>query len=158
VAVVGVTAALYFVLTVPFGVLSYGDIQFRFAEVLNLLAFVNPVFAPGVILGCFVSNIFSPFAAVDMVVGTLHTAIVMFAIVKTKQLWLACLWPVLLCVIIAVEVMILYIGPPYSIAGFITVTATVLFGEAVVMFAIGFPLFKYGILKNERLVEFIKSL
>jgi len=158
IAVVGMTAAVYFVLTVALAGISYGDIQFRVSEVLNLLAFINPVFAPGIILGCLLANMFSPFAVVDMIVGTVHSAIVMFFVIRTKQLWLACLWPVILCVIIAAEVMVLYVGPPYTPEKFITVTATVLFGEAVVMFCAGYPLFRFGILKNERLVSFLKGI
>ncbi|MDR1663728.1 MAG: QueT transporter family protein [Clostridiales bacterium] len=158
IAVIGVTAALYFALTLAFQGLSYGNIQFRISETLNLLAFVNPVFAPGVILGCLLSNMFSPFAAADMIVGTLESALVMFFVIRTKKLTLACLYPVIGCLIIAVEVMFFYLDPPHTFVQFLLCAASVLFGEAVVMFGAGFPLFKFGILKNEKLTAFLKSL
>jgi uncharacterized membrane protein len=152
------TAALYFVLTVALAGISYGDVQFRVSEIMNLLAFINPVFAPGVVLGCLISNIFSPFAVADMIIGTVESALVMVLVTRTKRLPLACLYPVLGCLIIAAEVMVFYIGPPYTPAAFAFIAASVLFGEAAVMFAVGFPLFKFVILKNEKLVKFLKDI
>jgi uncharacterized membrane protein len=156
--VIGVTAALYFVLTVTLSWISYGDIQFRVSEVMNLLAFVNPIFAPGVVLGCLLSNMFSPFAAADMIVGTLQSAITLFLITRTKKLPLACLYPVVFMLIIAVEVMYFYLEPPHTGTQFLLCALSIMVGEAAVMFGVGLPLFKLGILKNTKLVEFLKSL
>lgn len=158
VAIIGMTAAVYFVLTIALSSLSYGDVQFRISEIMNLLAFINPVFAPGIILGCLLSNIFSPFAVVDMIVGTLESALVMFLIIRTKKLSLACLYPVVGCLIIAVEVMFFYLEPPHTFMQFIFTSLSVLGGEAVVMFGVGYPLFKFVILKNEKLTLFLKNL
>ena len=157
-AVVGITAAMYVALTLSLYMISYGDIQFRIAEVLNLLPFINPVFAPGIILGCLLANIGSPLGAIDMVVGTLQTALVMVLITRTKKLWLACLWPVLGGLIIAGMLVYVLVDIPSTFAGYALTSATVMFGQAVVMFGLGFPLFKFGILKNEKLIKFLKSL
>ncbi|MCL2836010.1 MAG: QueT transporter family protein, partial [Defluviitaleaceae bacterium] len=91
-ALTGITASVYTVLSLFFPYLAYGQIQCRFSEVLNLLAFINPVFAPGIILGCFITNLFSPFP-LDWLFGTLATAAAMFCITRTKRLIIASLWP-----------------------------------------------------------------
>ncbi len=46
--VIGMTAALYFVLTFLCSELAFREVQFRLSEVLCLLGFINPIFAPGV--------------------------------------------------------------------------------------------------------------
>ena len=56
-----IIAGIYASLTISMAPVSYGAIQMRIPEILTLLAFVNPQFAPGLILGCFIANLFSPF-------------------------------------------------------------------------------------------------
>ena len=54
-------AALYAVLGYfgdIFG-LTYGPIQCRFAEALTVLPFVFPAAAPGLVVGCFLTNLLS---------------------------------------------------------------------------------------------------
>ena len=53
----GIVAAVYFVLTLACAGFSYGQIQFRVAEVLVLLCFFRPDFVLGVTLGCFLANL-----------------------------------------------------------------------------------------------------
>ena len=48
-AIIGITAALYAVLTVAIAPIAYGPIQFRFSELMVLLVFINPIFAPGLV-------------------------------------------------------------------------------------------------------------
>jgi len=156
-AVVGLTAAVYYVLTVALAFMAYGDIQFRVSEIMNLLVFINPVFAPGVVLGCFLANLHSPFGPIDWIVGTLHSALSVFLITKTKSLPLACFFPVIGGLIVAA--MLMYVLEiPLSVVGFITVSAIVLLGQAVVMYGAGYPVFKFFIMKNEKLMAFIKGL
>ena len=67
IAIIGITAAVYAVLTIfiPFG---YLGIQCRLSEIMNLLVFFNPIFAPGIVLGCLhCKSIFAdkPFAGLD---------------------------------------------------------------------------------------------
>lgn len=65
-------AALYFVLSLPFGELNYGAINFRISEILILLSLYNKRFVPGLVLGCFLVNTMSDLP-LDMLIGTLQT-------------------------------------------------------------------------------------
>ena len=53
--------------------LSFGAIQFRLSEALNILAAFTPAAIPGLTVGCLLSNISSPFGIVDIVLGTFAT-------------------------------------------------------------------------------------
>ncbi|MBE5859788.1 MAG: QueT transporter family protein [Butyrivibrio sp.] len=70
-------AALYCVLTaIAAGFnLASGAIQVRFSEALCVLPFFTPAAVPGVIVGCFLSNILTGCALPDIIFGTLATAI-----------------------------------------------------------------------------------
>jgi uncharacterized membrane protein len=59
----GIVAAIYFVLCIALSFISYGEIQFRVAELLVLLCFWRPDFIIGVTIGCFLANMqFDPWA------------------------------------------------------------------------------------------------
>ena len=64
-------AAVYAALTIGLAPLSYGPIQVRISEFMTLLAFYNKRFIPGLVIGCFIANIGSPFGLTDMIVGHL---------------------------------------------------------------------------------------
>ena len=70
-------AAIYVVLTMMVAQvnLASGAIQFRISEALCVLPFFTPAAVPGVIIGCFLSNILIGSALPDIVFGTLATAI-----------------------------------------------------------------------------------
>jgi len=94
-------AALYMVFTMvpPFSAISFGAVQFRLGEALVLLPFLLDEAVLGVVVGCLVANLFSPFGLIDVVIGTSVTAL---AAVLTRRLrgtgkpWLAALPPILL--------------------------------------------------------------
>ena len=70
-------AALYALLTYfgsIFG-LTYGPVQFRFAEALCVLPFLFPTAAPGLFVGCLIANLLSPYGLVDVVCGSAATLI-----------------------------------------------------------------------------------
>ena len=95
-AIAGVIAALYAVLAYfasIFGV-AYGPIQCRFSEALCVLPFLFPAAAPGLALGCLLTNILSPYGPIDMIVGTLATAIAAFLSIKMPRWYLAALPPI----------------------------------------------------------------
>ena len=75
IAVNAVLAAIYAALTVAIAPLSYGNLQFRFSEILLFLAFYDVRFFPGLIMGCLIANLFSPMLAYDVPFGTLATVI-----------------------------------------------------------------------------------
>ena len=90
-----IIASLYVVLTVVFSFMSYGDIQVRIAEVLVLLCFFRKDYAIGLVIGCILSNLFSPFGIIDIVIGSIATTLALIGVMHSKRLWIASLWPVL---------------------------------------------------------------
>ncbi|WP_391117434.1 QueT transporter family protein [Psychrobacillus sp. L3] len=71
----GIIAALYVavsLLVAPFG---FTAVQFRISEMFNHLVVFNKKFFFGIVLGVFVTNIFSPMAAYDLIFGVAHSVI-----------------------------------------------------------------------------------
>ena len=95
-------AALYAVLGYfgdIFG-LTYGPIQCRFAEALTVLPFVFPAAAPGLVVGCFLTNLLSLYGPLDIIFGTLATAIAAWLSIKVPRWYLAALPPIIVNAII----------------------------------------------------------
>ena len=91
-------AAVYFVLCYFGNIfqLTFGPVQVRLGEALTVLPFLFPATAPGLVLGCLLTNILSPYGPIDMVVGTLATAIAAFLSAKMPRWYLAALPPILM--------------------------------------------------------------
>ncbi len=90
-------AALYAVLGYfgnIFG-LTYGPVQFRFAEALTVLPFLFPWATPGLFVGCVIVNLLSPYGPLDIVVGSLATLIAAIWTAHMPNKWLAPLPPVI---------------------------------------------------------------
>lgn len=68
-------AAIYTVLTLAFEAISFGMIQCRISEALNVLTFFTPAAIPGVSIGCLLSNILGGADMLDIIFGTLATLI-----------------------------------------------------------------------------------
>ena len=77
IALAGITAALYAVLTIVAANLNLasGAIQVRFSEAFTILPFFGFAGVPGVTLGCLVSNIVIGSNIFDIIFGTLATFI-----------------------------------------------------------------------------------
>ena len=88
-------AALYIALTIGLAPISYGPVQVRISEFMTLLAFLNPRLVPGLVIGCFLANIGSPFGAVDMCIGTLASFLAVYTMRFCPTLFTASLMPVL---------------------------------------------------------------
>ncbi len=146
---IAITAALYAAFTIAVAPLSYGAIQFRFSEVMTLLAFIDPVYIPGLVLGCALSNIYSPLGIIDIFVGTMATFISVYMISKTKNLFFATLWPTMNCVFIGAELFFV-LNQPFWIS-----TLYICLGEFVVVTCIGYPLFKL-LLKRDDVMKVLK--
>lgn len=158
-------AAIYVVVTVAFSSLSYGMIQFRLSEVMVLLAFIDPLYIPGLVIGCFVANFIGPFGIVDAIFGSFASLVSLIMIWQTrkmfgdsvKSLFMASLWPSIFSFIIAFEIVIIY-GAPDSLFGlspFISWTLWVAAGEFVVISILGVSIFR-GILKNRNVLGMLK--
>ncbi|MDY3117924.1 MAG: QueT transporter family protein [Peptoniphilus sp.] len=139
IATMAVIAAIYYALTVVFAPISYGPIQFRVSEILNLLAFYNPAFAPGIVLGVFLSNISSPLGMYDLFFGTFHTAISLFFMCKFHKKWVASLMPALFSWIIGLELVLAFGG---GIIGFLTMSLSVAASEVIICTLISLPVYE----------------
>jgi len=100
--VAALTAALYAVLGYFGGLfsLTFGPVQIRFAEALTVLPFLLPATAPGLVIGCLITNLLSPFGPLDLIFGTLATAIAAALTAKMPRWYLAPLPPILVNLII----------------------------------------------------------
>ena len=75
--------------------LTFGPIQFRFAEALTVLPFLFPATVPGLFAGCLIVNLLSPYGPLDIVVGSAATLMAAIWTAKLKNRWLAPLPPVI---------------------------------------------------------------
>ena len=93
-----VVAAVYFVLCYFGNIfqLTFGPVQVRLGEALTVLPFLFPATAPGVALGCLLTNVLSPYGPIDMIVGTLATALAAWLTAKMPRWYLAALPPIVM--------------------------------------------------------------
>jgi len=147
--ITAMVASVYLVLTLAIAPLSFGLIQVRFSEMLMLLAFFDRKYAPGLILGCFLANCFSPFGIMDVVFGTGCTAAAMFCVVKfAKSLFGASLWIVFCNAFIGIELYLF--GSPLWLS-----MAMVALGEILSVSICGVVLMKM-LMKNRVLMAKLK--
>lgn len=151
-------AAAYAALTYLFAFMSYNDIQFRISEILVLLAFIEPRYGLGLILGCVLANIASPLGVIDVVVGSFATFVAIMFIVtirKTlgynkKALFIASLGPVISnALFVGLELTYLFSTP------FVLNAFYVAIGEFVVVTLAGTAVIN-SIMKKESIVENLK--
>ncbi len=79
IAVGGVIAAVYVVLTLVFLPISFGVYQIRFAEALSVLPFLTPAAIPGLYIGCLLSNVMGGMGWLDIAIGPLFTLLAAIA-------------------------------------------------------------------------------
>lgn len=72
---VGITAALYVVLTLVVAPFSFGAFQFRVSEIFNHLIDFNKRYIWALTIGCAITNMASPLGPIDILVGTSGTLI-----------------------------------------------------------------------------------
>lgn len=153
---IAIVAAIYIGATLAVAPLSFGAIQFRFSEILVLLCFYNPEFCFSLILGCFISNLYSPLTYYDLIFGvasTIFTVAGIWLFGKYKpfgklSLWVSSLFASVSMVFIAWELMLL--GEPFWFS-----LLTTFLGEFVVVTVIGCPIFRH-LEKNEAFMSYIK--
>ena len=150
---IGVIAALYAVLTYTLPALAYGPIQFRLSEIMTLLAFIDPFYILPLTLGCAIANLASPFGIVDVVFGSLASFLALYSMSKTKNLFIASLWPTFFCFIIGLEIFFLSEEP----INFFLVTGQIMLSEFIVVSIIGVLFYKL-IEKNEYLINMLKRI
>lgn len=92
IATSAIVAALYIAITMLVAPISFGQVQFRIAEMFNHLVAFNPRYAIGVTLGVLISNaLFSNVGPIDLVFGVGHTmftlAIFILICKFVKNIW-----------------------------------------------------------------------
>ncbi len=146
-------ATIYVALVLAFHWVSYGDYQFRVAEILLILVFFNPKHAIGLILGTFVANLFSPFGILDSLVGTLATILAIIPMIFLKKRWyLAIIIPAITNGIL-VSMLNSIVGGSWI--GYWQFALTVFIGELAVMLLLGIP-FHLFTNRNKEFQQLIK--
>lgn len=150
--ITGMIAALYVVLTLPFGQIAFGPIQFRIAELLTLLPFFTPWAIPGVTLGCLISNLLfsTPW---DALFGTLATLLAAWFTARSKHKLVAVLWPILLNGLI-IGTMLTYMIGTVAWLPWLTMVGEVTASELVVCGILGLPFM--GIIEKFNLQRMFK--
>ena len=141
----GVIAALYVVLTLLAKLLGLdsGQIQLRLSEALCVLPFLTPAAVPGLFLGCLVSNLLSPYGALDIVFGSLATLLAAIWTGRIRRKWLAPLPPVVCNAIIIGAVVTVQQVPMELFWGTFAYNAlTIGLGEALACYVLGGLLLK----------------
>ena len=133
-----IIAAVYAVLTLILPIPPFTGIQVRLSEALTVLPFLFPAAAPGLVIGCFIANLFSPYP-LDIVVGTAATLIACIMTQHMPNRYLAPLPPVLCnAFIVGAEIAWFETGftsafwPAYAFNAF-----TVGFGELLACYILG---------------------
>ncbi len=145
-------AAIYFVLTVSLEPFSYGQIQFRISEILIVMVLINFKVAPGIVLGCFVANLFSPFGIWDVIFGTLATVICLILMYTfRKNIFISLLAPTIIgSTIVAIMLNLILYLPFFETFIYVAI------GEGVVLYLIGLPF--YYLVKNNEIGLSLKEL
>lgn len=153
-----VTAALYVALTVVSYPFSYGMVQFRISEIMTLLAWMDPSYIPGLLVGCAVANLLGTGGIVDVIFGTAASAFafaVMLLVRKIKKeklsLFISSLAPALSSFIIAFEMRFATGSEESFWLWFLWIAV----GEFAVVTVLGCPIAMY--LKKKNLLEIIKK-
>lgn len=147
-----ILAALYAAITLLTASFAFGPVQFRMAEALSVLCCFAPHLGVGVTLGCLLANLFSTVSALDIVVGTLATALACLMMAKCKHVFLMILPNVILNGLF-IGAMLAYLYTPTAFwQGFLINGAQVALGELAVMVLLGAPLFLF-LRKNPRLLQ-----
>lgn len=151
-------AGIYAAVTLSLAPISYGEVQFRLSEILTLLAFIDPLYIPGLVIGCVISNLGSPLGVIDIALGSFATLLSVNSIYITrnflgdglKSLFIASLCPVFFNGLI-VGCMLSYLLPipPVMSIGYVAA------GEFVVVSIAGVAMFK-PLLRQESIVRLLE--
>ena len=156
--------ALYAVLTIALGPISFGNlgIEFRISEALTILPIFTSAAIPGLFSGCVIANLvgmaFSGLGMVDVIFGSLATLIGAFGTYFLRKItfkgfpFLAFLPPILAnAIIIGLELKIIL---PDVFPSFLVAFIIVGLGELGAVFLIGAPIY-FIIKKNEFLNKYL---
>ena len=141
-----IIAAIYAVLTYCLQPLSFSGSQLRISEALTILPVLTPAAVSGLAVGCFISNLASPFGIFDLILGTASTLIAallsrLAAHIRVKNLpVLSAFFPVVLNSVSAGFTIAIMNGGGFTFAAFAASALSVAAGESIVCFLLGLTL------------------
>lgn len=132
-------ASLYVVLVLAFMPISFREIQFRVAEILLVVVLFDKKAIVGITLGTFIANLTSPgpLLPFDLTLGVLATFLSVVSIGYIKNIYIGLLAPTIFNGLLVGLSLYLALEVPLIFG-----ITTVAFGEFVVTYVIGLPLFK----------------
>lgn len=139
IAVIGIIASLYAVLTIALAPISYAVVQVRIADALMVLPYLfglPAAFALGI--GCAVANTFGGLGLIDIVVGSIINVVagvLTWKLRKFNRPILAPLPPVLLCGFVVGG----YLHILFNVSYWYT-SGSILIGETIACYGLGYPL------------------
>lgn len=136
IALAGMIAAYYVMVSFIFQPISYGALQFRIAEVLTVLPILFPEAIWGLGVGCFLTNLSSPFGIYDWGLGTAATVIAAVLTYRLRKRWpLALAMPVVVNGLLVCSYVSSLLSLPYwSTALYIGLSQT------IIVYGLGLPL------------------
>ncbi|MDR2296593.1 MAG: QueT transporter family protein [Clostridiales Family XIII bacterium] len=135
-----VIGAAYAALTIALAPLSYGPVQLRVSEALTVLPYFTPAAIPGLFVGCFVSNIISPYGVVDAVCGSLATLLAACGGFLLRKRRILVPLPPVVCNAVIIGAMLYY---AYGVnASLLANMLWVGAGEAIACYGAGYPLLR----------------
>ena len=146
-------AAIYVVLVFVFQFLSFETIQFRIAEFLLILVFFDKKSIVGLLIGTFLANyLMSPYGLIDALFGSLASLLALtLMMIFSRYKVISLIFPAISnAIVIGLMISIMNQIP------FVPIALWVFLGEAVVMYAIGYPIYLY-LNKNKHFKEMMGS-
>lgn len=148
---IAAVASIYFVLTVAIAPISYGEIQMRVSEILLFLCFYNKDYCISLTVGCALANLFSPFALIDVPIGSAATLIAVILMSFSPNIFVSAVFPVITNgVLVGLSLTLVY-----SLA-FPIAAASVAIGELAVCVA-GALLFRFILEKQPHFMKLIDN-
>ncbi len=144
-----IISAIYVCLTYlsSFLGIAYGNIQFRFSEAMTILPVLTPAAIPGLTIGCFLSNLSSPYGIVDIICGTAATLLAAILSYCTRKIRikdlpiLSSFFPVIAnSTIIGLEITIL-MPEGFKLNAFLLFALQIAIGETAMCVGLGLPLY-----------------
>jgi len=127
-------AAIYVVITLTFGFMGFGPVQFRISEALTVLPYFTPAAIPGLFIGCLISNLVGS-SLLDIIFGSLATLIAAILSYKMPKKFLVPLPPVLVNAIVVPIILKITMNAPFLMS-----IITVGLGQVLACYGIGYPL------------------
>lgn len=79
-------AALYIAVSILIQPIAFSGIQFRIPEMFNHLVVFNKKYFFGVVVGVFITNLFSPLGMYDLIFGLAHSVISLLIVILLARL------------------------------------------------------------------------